>query len=60
MGVRGAWPAGMGVERQPVLHPPAVASSRMGSSAWPRRRGVVGRSEGADLDFLDLLEALQS
>jgi hypothetical protein len=28
---------GTGVERQPVLHPPAVASSRMGSSAWPRR-----------------------
>ncbi len=37
MGVRAAWPSGMAVERQPVLQPPAVASSRMGSSAWPRR-----------------------
>ncbi|MDR3389685.1 MAG: hypothetical protein P4L92_21795 [Rudaea sp.] len=37
IGARVPCPAGTGVERQPVPHdPPAVASSRIGISAWPR------------------------
>ena len=41
MGARFAWPAGMGVERQPepqaLTSASAGTSSRMGSNAWPRR-----------------------
>ena len=63
MGVRGPCPAGAGVERQPDAQAPTSASagtsSRMGSSAWPRRLEWSARRELADRDLLHALEALQ-
>ena len=38
--------------------PPTVAISRIGQQRLAAQRGVVGRGELADLDFLDALEAL--
>ena len=62
IGGRAACPAGGGVERHPPVAQPPLrqlgTASRIGSSAWPRRRGVVGRGQFADVDFLHALEAL--
>ena len=62
IGVRGPWPAGGGVERQP----PCRRRRRQRWHSFENRqqrlaaqRGAVGRGQLADLDLLDPLEALR-
>ena len=58
MGVRVPWPAGVGVERQPHDAAAGGGEFKDGQQGLAAEAGAVGCGERADLDFLDLLEAL--